>query len=156
MDSSFTTRNQKFSFYFIKQSIICAFFRLPRYQLVLEPCLTLVTSKTATTAMTMTKLMTYPSLGLSSTNFTRKFNNYMIRANIFLKRISKNCAKFTKKLLPFLLKTLIIMMKSNVITKCMALPMAVQKIKIGSQPMTITMVRMKSMQKRSSEIVVVP
>ena len=155
LDSSFTTRNQKFCFYFIKKSIMCAFFKLPQYQLVLEPCLALVTSETVTTTTMMTKLMTQPSLGLSSMNLMRKFNNYVIRANIFLKRINKNYAKFTKKLLPFLLKTLIIMMKSNVTTKCVALPMAVQKIKIGSQPMTITRVRMKSIQKRSSEIVVV-
>ena len=59
-----------------------------------------------------------------------------------------------KHLLPYLLETLIMMTKSNVITKRVALPIVVQ-IGIGGKTTMMKIVRIKSMQNKSLEIAVV-
>jgi len=78
-----------------------------------------------------------------------KLKNFMIIVNSFLKKLSKNCMGFVKHLLPFLPKTLIMMMKSDVIIERVALPIVNQTNGIGNKPITMTTVRTKSMQKKS-------
>jgi len=134
----------------IKESIVCAFFRPPRHQLVSEPWLTLVwwlTGEMVTTT-TMTAVITsttQSSLGLSSLIFI--INSFMIQPNRPWTRF-KNC------LPPCLTETLIVMTKSDMITERMALPITVQ-IGIGSKTTMKRIMRMKSMQKESLGIVVV-
>ena len=62
-----------------------------------------------------------------------KLKNFVIIVNSFLKKLSKNCMGFMKHLLPFLPKTLIMMMKSDVIIERVALPIVIQTIKNRQQ-----------------------
>ena len=68
---------------------------------------------------------TQPLLGLSSTNFVNRLKNFEKTINSFVKRPNKNYVAFKIHLLPFLPETLIVMMKSDVITKHLGLPIMV-------------------------------
>ena len=72
----------------------------------------------------------------------------MIRINSFVMKPSRNWTRVMKHLLPYLLETLIMMTKSNVITKRVALPIVVQ-IGIGGKTTMMRIVRIKSMQNKS-------
>ena len=76
-----------------------------------------------------------------------KINNFVIQP-------SRLWTKFKQRLPPCLIETLIEMMKSDVITERVALPIMVQT-GTGSKTTTRKTVKMRSMQKESLEIIVV-
>ena len=102
---------------------------------------------TTTTMTVVTTSTTQSSLGLSSLIFVMKINNFMIQPN-------RLWTKFKKRLPPYLTKTLIGMTKSDMITKHMALPIAVQ-IGTGSKTTTKRTVRTRSTHKKSLGFIVV-
>ena len=102
-----------------------------------------------TTTMTMvTTSTTQSSLGLSSLIFVMKINNFVIQPN-------RLWTRFKQRLPPCLIKTLIAMTKSDVITERVALPIGVQ-IGTGSKTTMKKTVKMRSMQRESLEIIMVP
>ena len=103
---------------------------------------------TTTTMTAMTTSTTQSSLGLSSLIFVMKINNFMIQP-------SRLWTRFKQRLLPCLIETLIAMMKSDVITKRVALPIVVQTGTGSKTTMKKTM-KMRSMQRESLEFIVVP
>ena len=103
-----------------------------------------MTTTTLTVVMTS---ITQSSLGFSSLIFMMKINNFGIKP-------SKLWTRFKKHLQSYLTKTLIMMTKSVVITKRVALPIMVQT-ETSSKTTTKRIVRMRSMQKESLGIIVV-
>ena len=99
------------------------------------------------TMTAVTTSTTQSSLGLSSLIFVMKINSSVIQPN-------RPWTKFKKRLPPCLIKTLIVMTKSNVITERMALPITVQ-IGIGNKTTIKRIVRTMSMLKESLGIIVV-
>ena len=79
--------------------------------------------------------------------FVMKINSFVIQPN-------RLWTKFKKRLPPYLIETLIVMMKSDMITKRVALPITVQ-IRTGSKTTTKRTVSMRSMQRESLGIIVV-
>ena len=65
----------------------------------------------------------------------KRLKNFEKTINSFAKRPNKNCVGFKIHSLPFLPETLIVMMKSDVITEHVGLPIVVQ-IGIGSNTIT--------------------
>ena len=98
--------------------------------------------------MAVTTSTTQSSLGLSSLIFVMKINNFVIQP-------SRLWTRFKKRLSPCLTETLIAVMKSDVITERVALPIVVQT-RIGSKTTMKKTVKMRSMQRESLEIIVVP
>ena len=100
------------------------------------------------TMTAVTTSTTQSSLGLSSLIFVMKINSSVIQPN-------RPWTKFKKRLPPCLTETLITMKKSDVITKRVALPIVVQTGTCSKTTMKKT-VKMRSMQRESLEIIVVP
>ena len=72
----------------------------------------------------------------------------------FVIQSSRLWTRFKKRLPPYLIETLIVMTKSDVIIECVALPIVVQ-IGTGSKTTTKKTVKTRSMQRESLEIIVV-
>ena len=97
---------------------------------------------------TVTMLTTQSLLGMSSLIFVMKINNFVIQP-------SRLWTKFKKRLPPCLTETLIVITKSDMITERVAFPIVVQT-KTGSKTTMKKIVKMRSMQRESLEIIVVP
>ena len=96
----------------------------------------------------VTTSTTQSSPGLSSLIFVMKINNFVIQP-------SRLWTRFKKRLPPCLTETLIVMTKSDMITKCVAFPIVVQ-IGTGSKTTTKKTMKTRSMRRESLEIIVVP